>query len=58
MSTLRVTADATSAAATRRSRPDADGARIVRSVLMKPEAEDYLDELHDRVEELARRLER
>jgi glutamate/tyrosine decarboxylase-like PLP-dependent enzyme len=56
VSTLRVTADAFA-----RRHPavkaDADGARIVRSVLMKPEAEEYLDELHDRVEELARRLE-
>jgi glutamate/tyrosine decarboxylase-like PLP-dependent enzyme len=56
VSTLRVTADAFG-----RRHPavktDADGARIVRSVLMKPEAEEYLDELHDRVEELARRLE-
>ena len=56
VSTLRVTADAVG-----RRHPavqaDADGARIARSVLMKPEAEEYLDELHDRVEELARRLE-
>ena len=56
VSTLRVSADAFG-----RRHPavkaDADGARVVRSVLMKPEAEDYLDELHDRVEELARRLE-
>ena len=56
VSTLRVTAGAFG-----RRHPavkaDADGARIVRSVLMKPEAEDYLDELNDRVEELARRLE-
>ena len=56
-STLRVTADAFG-----RRHPavaaDADGARILRSVLMKPEAEDYVDELHARVEELARRLER
>jgi glutamate/tyrosine decarboxylase-like PLP-dependent enzyme len=56
VSTLRVTAEAFG----RRHpavKPDADGARIARSVLMKPEAEDYLDELNDRVEELARRLE-
>ncbi|MGH3407022.1 MAG: pyridoxal phosphate-dependent decarboxylase family protein [Streptosporangiaceae bacterium] len=56
VSTLRVTAGAFG-----RRHPavkaDADGARIVRSVLMKAEAEEYLDELHDRVEELARRLE-
>jgi len=56
VSTLRVTAEAFG-----RRHPavkaDADGGRIVRSVLMKPEAESYLDELNDRVEELARRLE-
>jgi len=56
VSTLRVTAEAFG-----RRHPavkaDADGGRIVRSVLMKPEAEEYLDELNDRVEELARRLE-
>ncbi|MBM7856817.1 pyridoxal phosphate-dependent decarboxylase family protein [Lentzea nigeriaca] len=28
---------------------DADGARVLRSVLMKPESEDYLDTLHTRV---------
>lgn len=33
---------------------DADGARILRSVLMKPESESYVDHLHARVEELAR----
>jgi glutamate/tyrosine decarboxylase-like PLP-dependent enzyme len=32
---------------------DRDGARILRSVLMKPEAEGYLRELHARVERLA-----
>ena len=56
VSTLRVTAEAFG-----RRHPavkaDADGGRIVRSVLMKPEAEEYVDELNDRVEELARRLE-
>lgn len=31
-------------------------ARILRSVLMKPEHEDYVDRLHDRVESLARSL--
>ncbi|MEU8826662.1 aminotransferase class I/II-fold pyridoxal phosphate-dependent enzyme [Streptomyces sp. NPDC048636] len=34
---------------------DAEGARILRSVLMKPESEDYVSQLHDQVEELARR---
>jgi glutamate/tyrosine decarboxylase-like PLP-dependent enzyme len=33
--------------------PDREGARILRSVLMKPEAEGYLPELHARVEWLA-----
>ncbi|WP_066938182.1 pyridoxal phosphate-dependent decarboxylase family protein [Microtetraspora fusca] len=33
---------------------DADGARILRSVLMKPESEDYVDHLHERLERLAR----
>jgi hypothetical protein len=28
---------------------DAEGARVLRSVLMKPESEDYLDTLHARV---------
>jgi hypothetical protein len=34
--------------------PDADGARILRSVLMKPEHEQAVDWLHERVEALAR----
>ncbi|WP_410665838.1 pyridoxal phosphate-dependent decarboxylase family protein [Amycolatopsis sp. lyj-84] len=34
---------------------DADGARILRSVLMKPESEDHVDRLHERLEELSRR---
>ncbi|QKV91970.1 aspartate aminotransferase family protein [Streptomyces sp. NA02950] len=34
---------------------DAEGARILRSVLMKPESEDHVARLHTRVEELARR---
>ncbi|MEU7019049.1 aminotransferase class I/II-fold pyridoxal phosphate-dependent enzyme [Streptomyces sp. NPDC046203] len=33
---------------------DADGARILRSVLMKPESETYVESLHQRVERLAR----
>jgi glutamate/tyrosine decarboxylase-like PLP-dependent enzyme len=32
---------------------DADGARILRSVLMKPESQTYIAELHARVEQLA-----
>ncbi|RSM77679.1 aminotransferase class V-fold PLP-dependent enzyme [Kibdelosporangium aridum] len=50
----------TDAAAFRRRHPlvtqDTDSARVVRSVLMKPEAEDYVDTLHARVEELAARV--
>ena len=52
LSTLRVTA----AGMSRRHpgvRTDRDGARILRSVLMKPEARGYVTELHARVEELA-----
>jgi glutamate/tyrosine decarboxylase-like PLP-dependent enzyme len=52
LSTLRVTAAGMS-----RRHPgvtaDRDGARILRSVLMKPEARGYVTELHARVEELA-----
>ncbi|MFF7840712.1 pyridoxal phosphate-dependent decarboxylase family protein [Streptomyces ossamyceticus] len=33
---------------------DADGARILRSVLMKPESEQHVERLHDRVEQLTR----
>ncbi|KAB1979985.1 pyridoxal phosphate-dependent decarboxylase family protein [Streptomyces triticiradicis] len=35
---------------------DADGARILRSVLMKPESEHHVDRLHARVEQLVRAL--
>ena len=52
LSTLRVTAAGMSS-----RHPgvtaDRDGARILRSVLMKPEAEGYVAELHARVTELA-----
>ncbi|GDY28457.1 pyridoxal phosphate-dependent decarboxylase family protein [Gandjariella thermophila] len=34
--------------------PDIGAARILRSVLMKPECEDYVDHLHERLVELAR----
>jgi len=52
LSTLRVTADAM------RSRHpdvagDADGGRILRSVLMKPESQTYVAALHNRIERLA-----
>ncbi|RPF31469.1 aminotransferase class I/II-fold pyridoxal phosphate-dependent enzyme [Streptomyces sp. TLI_185] len=33
---------------------DADAARILRSVLMKPESEDHVEHLHNRVEQLTR----
>jgi glutamate/tyrosine decarboxylase-like PLP-dependent enzyme len=54
LSTLRVTAGAL---AVRHPgiTADADGARILRSVLMKPESETYLDMLHARVEQLVPR---
>jgi len=57
VSTLRVSADDFG-----RRHPavgaDAGAARIVRSVLMKPESEQFVPELHNRAEELARGLER
>ena len=37
-------------------RADADGARIVRSVLMKPESEAWVPELHARAEDLVQHL--
>jgi hypothetical protein len=52
LSTLRVTADAMRARHAEVA-ADADGARILRSVLMKPEHELYLPHLHMRVERLA-----
>ncbi|HEY1640837.1 MAG TPA: aminotransferase class V-fold PLP-dependent enzyme [Streptosporangiaceae bacterium] len=55
VSTLRVSADAFS-----RRHPavkaDADGARLVRSVLMKPESEAWVPELHARAEDLVQHL--
>jgi glutamate/tyrosine decarboxylase-like PLP-dependent enzyme len=52
LSTLRVTADAFA-----RRHPgvtaDRDGTRILRSVLMKPESDSFVTELHARVERLA-----
>ncbi|MFI1864576.1 pyridoxal phosphate-dependent decarboxylase family protein [Streptomyces jumonjinensis] len=54
LSTLRASASALTA-----RRPevaaDADGARVLRSVLMKPEAEHQVERLHARLEELAGR---
>jgi hypothetical protein len=52
VSTLRVSADAMA----RRHRDiaaDATGARVMRSVLMKPEHEAYVPRLHERIERLA-----
>jgi glutamate/tyrosine decarboxylase-like PLP-dependent enzyme len=52
LSTLRVTAEAFA-----RRHPgvaaDRDGTRILRSVLMKPEAENFVPDLHARIEQLA-----
>jgi glutamate/tyrosine decarboxylase-like PLP-dependent enzyme len=53
LSTLRVEAEAF-AARHPRAVADTDGARILRSVLMKPESESYLPELADRLIRLAR----
>ncbi|MBD3005067.1 MULTISPECIES: aminotransferase class V-fold PLP-dependent enzyme [unclassified Streptomyces] len=53
VSTLRVGADRLTALHPQLVR-DADGARILRSVLMKPESEGYVDHLHERLERLAR----
>ncbi len=57
VSTLRVTADALG-----RRHPgigaDEVSARILRSVLMKPEHESYVAQLHDRLERLARQVPR
>ena len=54
LSTLRAGADAFRARH-EAVQADAAGARILRSVLMKPEAEAYVPHLHERLEELARR---
>jgi glutamate/tyrosine decarboxylase-like PLP-dependent enzyme len=53
LSTLRVTADALARRHPAVAR-DRDGARILRSVLMKPEEQSFVHELHSRVEQLAR----
>jgi glutamate/tyrosine decarboxylase-like PLP-dependent enzyme len=52
LSTLRVGADAFAALHPEVER-DADSVRVLRSVLMKPEHEGYLDALHGRLEALA-----
>jgi len=54
LATYAVTPDAL-AARGHRLQADTDRARILRSVLMKPESEAYLDRLHARVEDLVRR---
>jgi hypothetical protein len=53
LSTLRLGADRFTARHPKVT-ADADGARILRSVLMKPESETYVERLHRRVEQLAR----
>ncbi|MFC9279529.1 pyridoxal phosphate-dependent decarboxylase family protein [Streptomyces collinus] len=53
LSTLRVDA-ARFAALHPKVTADADGARVLRSVLMKPESETYVEHLHERLEQLAR----
>ncbi|RJL31636.1 pyridoxal phosphate-dependent decarboxylase family protein [Bailinhaonella thermotolerans] len=53
VSTMRVTAEAF-AARGHRAAADADGVRVLRSVLMKPESETYVTDLHRRVTALAR----
>jgi glutamate/tyrosine decarboxylase-like PLP-dependent enzyme len=53
LSVLRVGADALTARHPE-LQPDTDGARVLRSVLMKPEHEHAVGWLHDRVEALAR----
>ncbi|MFJ2008049.1 pyridoxal phosphate-dependent decarboxylase family protein [Streptomyces chartreusis] len=53
LSTLRIRADRLTARHPKLT-ADVDGARILRSVLMKPESEDYVDRLHRRLEQLAR----
>ncbi|MGA6157567.1 pyridoxal phosphate-dependent decarboxylase family protein [Stenotrophomonas sp. NPDC087984] len=53
VSTMRLGADRLTARHPKLIR-DADGARVLRSVLMKPESESYVDQLHARLERLAR----
>lgn len=53
LSTLRVGAERFTARHPKIT-TDADGARILRSVLMKPESETYVEDLHQRLERLAR----
>ncbi|MEU6225682.1 hypothetical protein [Streptomyces sp. NPDC047042] len=55
LSTLRAGSDAFTARH-RQVTADADGARILRSVLMKPESEQHVERLHERVEQFARSL--
>ncbi|WP_230529095.1 hypothetical protein [Streptomyces coeruleorubidus] len=51
-STLKVDREAAFTARHPKFTADAQGARILRSVLMKPESELYVERLHDRVERL------
>ncbi len=53
LSTLRISAERLTARHPKLT-ADTDGARILRSVLMKPESETYVEHLHQRLEQLAR----
>jgi hypothetical protein len=53
LSTLRADREAFTARHPKIS-ADADGARVLRSVLMKPESEHHVEHVHSRVEQLAR----
>ena len=53
LSTLRISAERFTARHPKLT-ADTDGARVLRSVLMKPEAETYVEHLHQRLEQLAR----
>ncbi|MFF6784543.1 aminotransferase class V-fold PLP-dependent enzyme [Streptomyces sp. NPDC012510] len=55
LSTLRADREAF-AARHREITADADGARVLRSVLMKPESEHHVERLHDKVERLTKAL--
>jgi hypothetical protein len=57
LSVLRVDTDALDRRHPGRTR-DIDQVRILRSAVMKPEAETYLDDLHRRIEGLVKEKER
>jgi glutamate/tyrosine decarboxylase-like PLP-dependent enzyme len=56
VSTLRVDAAAMAARHPGIPAEGSDGARILRSVLMKPESEGYVERLHSRIERIARTI--